>query len=101
MPVRGCDSATEPTLDQAKTAASLGVSFWCFYIQGPGALHNWSPAGTAALEGAGLATLPVYVPAIAGGRISSQTPEADAQAFVAAYRARGVDGAGALDTEAS
>jgi hypothetical protein len=38
---------------------------------------------------------------MAKGLISSRAPEADVQTFVAAYRSRGIDGAGVLDTEAS
>jgi hypothetical protein len=57
---------------------------------------------TSAARGeAGLLPLPIYVPAIFAGRIASRAPAADAQAFVAAYHERGIDGAGALDTEAS
>lgn len=101
MTVNGCDSATEPTLAQAKAAKAQGISFWGFYISGPGAYHNWSTAGTTALKDAGVSPLPIYVPAMSNGRISSTTPAADAQAFVKAYQARGINGAGALDTEAS
>lgn len=102
MTKRGLDSATEPTLAQARAAKAAGYQFWAFYVQGPGAAHNWSVAGTEALKGAGLSPLPIYVPAMTGGRIAlPMNPQADAEAFVAAYRARGLDGAAALDTEAS
>lgn len=101
MAAKGCDSASEPTTAQARAARAAGFSWWGFYIAGPGALHNWSLSGTASLEQAGISPLPIYVPALAGGRIASRTPELDAQSFVGAYRARGIDGAGALDTEAS
>lgn len=101
MVLKGCDSAFEPTLAQARAAGAQGIAWWGFYIAGPGALHNWSEAGTEVLRQAGLLPLPIYVPAMSGGRIASQAPEADAQAFVAAYRGRSIDGAGALDTEAS
>jgi hypothetical protein len=101
MAVRGCDSATEPSTAQAQAAKTAGFTWWGFYIAGPGALHNWSTAGTTSLQQAGMLPLPIYVPALANGLIASLTPEADAQTFVAAYHARGIDGAGALDTEAS
>ncbi len=101
MVVRGCDSAFEPTPAQAQSALADGLRWWAFYIAGPGALHNWSAPGIETLEEAGLLPLPVYVPALSGGKIASRAPEADAQAFVAAYHRRGVDGVGALDTEAS
>ncbi|MGH9104648.1 MAG: hypothetical protein ACRDZX_02205 [Acidimicrobiales bacterium] len=101
MALRGCDSAFEPTLAQAESALTEGLRWWAFYLAGPGAIHNWSVAGTETLEEAGLLPLPIYVPAIAAGKIASRAPEADAQAFVATYRERGIDGAGALDTEAS
>jgi hypothetical protein len=98
----GVDSASEPTLAQVQAAVAQGITFWAFYVWGPGAYHNWSPAGLSALRAGGIALgLPVYVPAMSGGLIASNTPEADAEAFVAAYRALGVTGAGALDTEAS
>jgi hypothetical protein len=99
--MKGCDSAYEPSLAQAQAAKLEGITWWAFYISGPGALHNWSAVGTVALQEAGLIPLPIYLPAMAGGKIASRTPAADAQAFVSAYRSRGVDGAGALDTEAS
>lgn len=101
MAVQGCDSAYEPTPAQASAGRQQGLKWWAFYIAGPGALHNWSEAGTATLRVAGFLPLPVYVPAMAAGLISSRAPEADVQAFVAAYRGRGIDGAGVLDTEAS
>lgn len=100
--VRGCDSANEPTTTQAIAAASLGVRFWGAYVRGPGATHDWSLSGFHALHAAGIAPLPIYVPALdAVGHIASQTPEADADAFVAAMLAMGITGAGVLDTEAS
>jgi hypothetical protein len=101
MTRKGCDSATEPTLSQAQGAKGTGIVWWGFYISGPGADHNWSQAGTTALQQAGLIPLPIYVPVIAGGKIASQAPENDAEAFIEGYHSRGVDGAGALDTEAS
>ncbi len=101
MATRGCDSAYEPTVAQARDALASGLEWWGVYLAGPGALHNWSAAGTRALEAVGMRPLPIYVPAMANGLIASRAPEADAQMFVAAYRSRGIDGAGALDTEAS
>jgi len=102
MSVRGCDSAFEPELAQADTAKQQGIAWWGCYVAGPGAVHNWSEEGTAILATAGLRPLPIYVPAeTLAGTIASHTPETDAETFVAAYRSRGIDGAGVLDTEAS
>jgi hypothetical protein len=98
---KGVDSATEPTLAQVQAAKQQGFTFWGFYIRGPGAFHDWGIAGTQALEDGGMLPLPIYVPALNNGRIASSDPTGDAQAFVAAYQARGMDGAGVLDTEAS
>ncbi|HET9059362.1 MAG TPA: hypothetical protein VFN61_05535 [Acidimicrobiales bacterium] len=101
MSTRGCDSAGEPTPAQARSARSLGITWWAFYIAGPGALHNWSDKGTTVIKDAGLLPLPIYVPRMGNGLIASRTPEVDAETFVAAYHSRGIDGAGVLDTEAS
>ena len=99
--MKGYDSESEPSLAQAHAAKANGITWWGFYIRGPGARHDWSESGTTTLEQAGILPLPIFVPALtSGGLISSQTPETDAQEFVAAYRARGIEGAGALDTEA-
>ena len=101
MTRKGCDSAMELSLSQAQGAKGAGIVWWGFYISGPGADHNWSETGTTALEQAGLLPVPIYVPAMVSGRIASQAPETDAETFVASYHSRGIDGAGALDTEAS
>lgn len=100
--VKGCDSAGEPNAAQIMAAKAQGFGFFAFYVAGPGATHNWSSAGIAAVKNGGLAPLPIYVPAMDGnGYIASTTPTADAAAFVGAYKALGIDGAGVLDTEAS
>jgi len=97
---QGCDSAQEPSIDQVQVAANMGLSFWCFYIDGPGAKHNWSTDGIATVRAGGMLTLPIYVPALtADETIASTTPAQDAEAFIAAYQGVGVNGAGALDTE--
>lgn len=102
MTTKGCDSATEPTIAQAKGALLVGIRFWGFYVKGPSATHDWSKAGVDILREVGIRPLPIYVPEMGpGGFIASKTPEDDAAAFVAAYQDYDVNGAGALDTEAS
>lgn len=98
---KGCDSASEPTLAQARAAKAQGISFWGVYLAGPGAFHNWSPTGLAVLKEAGISPLPIFVPAMSDGVISSSTPTDDARAFVDAMHTNGIDGAAVLDTEAS
>lgn len=101
MTRNGVDSAGEPTTAQVQAALKQGIQYWGLYVRGPGAYHDWSVAGTETLRTAGMLPLPIYVPAMVNGRISSTDPVTDAKNFVTAYQARGMNGAGALDTEAS
>lgn len=92
------DSAYAPTLAQVKAAVAAGYGAWGFYLAGPGALHNWTPAQVAVLRQGGITLgLPIFVPRLD----LTGNPQADAQAFVSAMTAAEVYGAGVLDTEAS
>lgn len=92
------DSASAPTIAQVELAMEQGNTAWAFYLAGPGAEHNWTPAQVNVLREGGMSFgLPIYVPRLD----LSTNPAFDAAAFVAAMTNAGVYGVGVLDTEAS
>lgn len=92
------DSASAPTLTQVQAAVERGYSAWGFYLAGPGAEHNWSPAQVAVLPEGGITEgLPIFVPKLD----LTGHPQVDANLFVEAMDRAKVAGAGVLDTEAS
>lgn len=99
------DSGSAPTVAQVQEAVAQGYRAWGFYRAGDAnsEYHVWTDAEVATLHAGGMQEgLPIYVPLMVNGRISpSAVPETDAADFVASYQSIGVNGAAALDTEAS
>ena len=94
--IKGCDSADGPSAATVTDAKSQGVSFWGWYVGGPGALHVWTDAEVAVLD-ALESSLPIWVPALD----LSGDPSADYASARSRARSLGWSGPIALDTEAS
>lgn len=96
MARKGADSAFGPSAADVEAAIAQGVSWWGWYVGGPGAFHIWTDAEVSVLD-ALTGSLPIWVPALD----LSGNPGTDYAVARDRTRSLGWYGPIALDTEAS